>query len=141
MRAAYVQAARGAPAARRSMQWLDLFVSLLVLLAVSLAADHGGAVLAAVAATAPTGVPLSLYLVKSAAERSESTASQFAQLDSFLAGCIRGGLAASAFAAGALWLVRTSKAAGDGTPNLAVLLLAGYGCWGATWALLRHVPV
>lgn len=123
------------------MQWLDLLVSLLVLLAVSLAADHGGAVLAAVAATAPTGVPLSLYLVKSAAEKSESTASQFAQLDGFLASCIRGGFAASAFAAGALWIVRTNKAAGDGTPSLATLMLVGYGCWGAAWALLRHVPV
>jgi hypothetical protein len=123
------------------MQWLDLLVSLIVLVVVSLAADHGGAVLAGVAASAPTGVPLSLYLVKSAAEKSESTAAQFAQLDGFLASCLRGGGAAGAFAAGALWLVRASKASGDGTPSLAALLLAGYGCWGLAWALLRHMPI
>jgi|EP01046_Picozoa_sp_COSAG06_P016775 hypothetical protein len=124
------------------MDWLDLLVSLLVLVAVSLVADHGGAVLAAVAATAPTGVPLSLWLVKSAAEKSAATtAEQLATLDGFLASCIRGGLAAAAFAAGALWLVRSSKATGDGVPTLGLLLVVGYGCWGTAWALLRHLPV
>lgn len=123
------------------MQWLDLLVSLIVLVAVSLAADHGGAALAGVAASAPTGVPLSLYLVKSAAEKSESAAAQFAQLEGFLESCIRGGLAASAFAAGALWLVRASKTSGDDTPSLPALLLVGYGCWGVAWALLRQLPI
>lgn len=124
------------------MQWLDLLVSLLVLVAVSLAVDHGGAALAALVATAPTGMPLSLYLVKSAAERAESSSSsQLAQLDIFLASCIRGGLAAVAFAGGALWLVRTSKGGGGGTPSLAALLFVGYGCWGAAWTVLRYMPV
>ena len=58
-----------------------------------------------------------------------------------LASCIRGGLAAAAFAAGALWLVRSSKATGDGVPTLGLLLVVGYGCWGTAWALLRHLPV
>jgi hypothetical protein len=41
----------------------DLFISVLVLMAVSLAAIRGSAGLAALAATAPTGVPLSMWLV------------------------------------------------------------------------------
>ena len=41
----------------------DLLVSVLVLIAVSLAATRGSATLAALCATAPTGVPLSMWLV------------------------------------------------------------------------------
>ena len=125
------------------MDWLDLFVSLLVLVAVALAADFGSPALAAVAATVPTGVPLSLALVQSAAARAKpplSDAAQLAQLDGFLQACVKGMLAACCFCLAALWLVR-SRAAGDGAPGLGALLLVGYSCWGGAWLLLRHLPV
>ena len=129
------------------MDWPDLFISLLVLVAVSLASDYGSPALAAVAATAPTGVPLSLWLVKTAAAHAKPPlpeAAQLAQLDEFLQACIKGMLAACCFSLGALWLVRSARASSgdhDGVPSLGALLLVGYCCWGVTLLLFRHLPV
>ena len=134
------------------MDWLDLLVSLLVLVAVSLASEHGSTLVAAVAATAPTGLPLSLWLVLQAAARSAAPAqAQAAQVDSFLVAATKGTLCACAFCLGALGYLRSQQHGGGGQTGggaggggvevglLGALLLAGYGCWGAAWLALHSL--
>ena len=89
------------------MQWADILVSVAVLVGVSAAAESGSAVLAAVFATAPTGVPLSLWLVHRAELKAAGTPGSSAEvLETFLWGCIKGLVAGVCFCAGALQLVR-----------------------------------
>ena len=125
------------------MDWLDLLVSLVVLVAVSLASEHGSTLVAAVAATAPTGLPLSLWLVLQAAARSAAPAqAQAAQVDSFLVAATKGTLCACAFCLGALCYLRSQQhggGQGGGGVGLGALLLAGYGCWGAAWLALHSL--
>ena len=109
-------------------QTADLLISVLVLVAVSAAAQYGSPMLAAVFATAPTGVPLSLWLVHRAAKSGD------ASLETFLLACTKGTAALACFCFGGLILTRLSF-----SPSLASLLLVGYGSWAVTWALLRHI--
>lgn len=99
----------------------DLLSSVGVLVAVALAADFGSPLLAAVAATAPTGGPLSLWLVWSAGATPEQRADS---TDKFLVGGIKGMLAGVLFYVGALTVLRSGAASG-----FAPLLLAGFGSW------------
>uniref|UniRef100_A0A7S3W566 Uncharacterized protein n=1 Tax=Emiliania huxleyi TaxID=2903 RepID=A0A7S3W566_EMIHU len=112
---------------------MDLVVSMLVLVAVSAAARSSSPLLAAVFSTAPTGVPLSLWLVRRAAPSAGGSSS--AALDQFLTSCIKGVLALAGFCCGALAVVRKT----GGPPTLPGLLVAGYGSWAAAWLLLRRL--
>ena len=116
----------------------DLLVSVCVLVAVAVAARSGSSIMSAVFSTAPTGVPLSLWLVHRAACTVEGGGkAATVSIDRFLIAVIKGGLALAAFALGALTLLRTL---GDAAPPpLAALLSAGFGAWAAAWGLLRHV--
>lgn len=111
----------------------DLLVSVAVLVAVSMAAHSGSGLMAAVFSTAPTGVPLSLWLVHRAAA---SSAAGGAALETFLRACIKGTVALACFCLGALACVRRSDGA---PPSLALLLVAGFGSWAAAWLALRRV--
>ena len=106
--------------------------------AVAVAARSGSSIMSAVFSTAPTGVPLSLWLVHRAACTVEGGGkAATVSIDRFLVAVIKGGLALAAFALGALTLLRTL---GDAAPPpLAALLSAGFGAWAAAWGLLRHV--
>ena len=116
--------------------WTDFLVSVLVMLAVTAAAHSGSTILAAIFVTAPTGLPLSLWILRRAAE---SSAAGGSLVDPFLVSCIKGSLALACFCMGALTLVRC---AGDGraAPSLAMLLAGGYGSWAAAWLLLGLMP-
>jgi hypothetical protein len=70
---------------------VDLLISVLVLAGVSAAAHAGSPLLAAVLSTAPTGVPLSLWLV----HRADASASA-----AFLLACLQGVGALAAFCSG-----------------------------------------
>ena len=109
----------------------DLTISMLVLVGVALAARSGSSLVAAIFSTAPTGVPLSLWLVHRAASSSGSNLS----IEAFLVAVVKGAIALAAFALGALALV---KAAGD-VPSLGALLGAGFASWALAWALLTRV--
>ena len=110
----------------------DLGISVAVLFAVALAARSGSHFMAAVFSTAPTGVPLSLWLVHRAASAAGSTLS----IDAFLCAVIKGAIALAAFAVGALTYLRYSN---DASPSLLALLSVGFGSWALVWALLRRV--
>ena len=92
----------------------DLAISMLVLVGVALAARSGSELVAAIFSTAPTGVPLSLWLVHRAASSSGSNLS----IEAFLTAVVKGAAALAAFALGGLALL---KAAGD-VPSLGALL-------------------
>ena len=117
---------------------VDLLVSVLVLIAVSAAAHSGSSFLAAALSTAPTGVPLSLWLVHRAAQASD-VSSAAARVEQFLLACIQGTVALASFCLGALFLVRHSPGVGEAAPSLAALLFVGYASWAMAWALLRHL--
>lgn len=111
----------------------DLLISVIVLLAVALAARSANTVLAAVFSTAPSGVPLSLWLVHRAARASGGAQ----QVETFLVAVIKGGLALSSFALGALALCKLQS--GLEAPSLTVLLGAGFTSWALAWSLLQRV--
>ena len=115
--------------------WADLFVSMLVLLAVSMAAQSGSSLLAAAFSTAPTGVPLSLWLVHRAAVEARGDAALVA---AFLGACIQGALALIGFCVGALACLQLTQ---TGLPSLGTILAAGYASWAASWALLRRIAI
>ena len=86
--------------------------------------------------TAPTGVPLSLWLV----HRAASTEGGSLALESFLRSCIKGVLALGCFCFGALALVRLRPSPADGSlPSVGALLAAGYTGWAVAWMVLRSV--
>lgn len=108
----------------------DISVSLIVLIAVALAARSGSSTMAAVFSTAPTGVPLSLWLV----QRASTTGAAPVSVAAFCRACIKGSLALAAFCSGALLLAQGSTA-----PSLAALLGTGYVCWAVAWVLLQRI--
>ena len=112
--------------------WSDLTISILVLLGVAFAARSGSSLMAAVFSTAPTGVPLSLWLVHRASTVASADANMVEQ---FLLACVKGVSALMAFCLGALALVRSSA----GTPSFAEILGVGFASWAVAWALLRRV--
>lgn len=112
--------------------WADVGVSVLVLLAVSGAAHSGSSLLAAVFSTAPTGVPLSLYLVHRATTAGGKMLRP--ELEAFLLACIKGVLALACFCGGALGVLRAGV-----EPSLPLLLAAGYLGWAAAWLLLQKL--
>jgi hypothetical protein len=113
----------------------DMTISLVVLLGVAVAARSGSSTVSAIFSTAPTGVPLSLWLVHRAAE---AGISRGIAIEAFLWAVIKGGISLSAFALGALGLMRCGPP-GE-TPALAALLGAGFTSWGvAMWSLLKYV--
>ena len=143
-------ASRGEPASRgitaalwlrgggSGAQWLDATISVIVLLAVSAAAHSGSSFLAAVFSTAPTGVPLSLWLVHRAACATEDGHSMAIQ--GFLLACIKGAVALACFCVGALALLRVLHYDQVTPPSwlLPSLLTAGYASWVGAWVLLRR---
>ena len=104
----------------------DLGISVLVLLGVAFAARSGSSLVAAVFSTAPTGVPLSLWLVHRAGDT--------VMVENFLLACTKGAAALACFCLGALALVRTSP-----TPSFAALLSVGFASWAFAWVLLRRM--
>ena len=110
----------------------DLTISIVVLLAVALAARSGSALVAAICSTAPTGVPLSLWLLPRAATTKSGTLS----VEGFLLACLKGVLALACFCLGALGVARTSTTE---DPALSALLAAGFASWAAAWMLLQRV--
>mmetsp|Transcript_54686 Transcript_54686/g.159550 ORF Transcript_54686/g.159550 Transcript_54686/m.159550 type:complete len:132 (-) Transcript_54686:108-503(-) len=112
------EAATGLRAAIES--YGGIVISVVVLLAVELAARHGSPRLAAAAAALPTGMPLALFIVAS------RSGGQQGQLVAFADACLRGTLGTVAFA-GALALAARRGVGPAG------LLLAGYAAWFATW--------
>ena len=130
-----VRRLRGGGGGSASM-WADLGISVLVLGAVATAAHSGSTLMAAVFSTAPTGVPLSLWLV----HRAASTEGGSLALESFLRSCIKGVLALGCFCFGALALVRLRPSPADGSlPSVGALLAAGYTGWAVAWMVLRSV--
>ena len=111
----------------------DLTISMIVLVGVALAARSGSSLVAAIFSTAPTGVPLSLWLVHRAASSSSSEGNL--SIEAFLVAVVKGSAALAAFALGALALV---KAAGE-VPSLSALLCAGFSSWALAWAMLKRV--
>ena len=106
------------------MDYADILVSLLVLVCVSIAADHGSPLLAAFAATAPTGTALSLYLIANRRElRPRDT-------ERFLAGASKGLAAAIAFCAAAY--VATRRGVASPVP----LIACGLVGWATAWGVL-----
>lgn len=117
----------------------DLLISVTVLLAVALAARSGSSLMAAVFSTAPTGVPLSLWLVHRAATSSAdpSTAGgSVLSIEGFLIACLKGVAALASFCLGALALARSSAPA---TPSFLALLATGYASWAVAWAALQRL--
>ena len=75
----------------------DLLVSVCVLVAVAVAVRSGSSIMSAVFSTAPTGVPLSLWLVHRAACTVEGGGkAATVSIDRFLIAVIKGGLALAA---------------------------------------------
>jgi hypothetical protein len=112
----------------------DLLISIVVLLAVAMAARSGSSLMAAVFSTAPTGVPLSLWLVHRAAVSTSSPTSTVASnVEAFLLACLKGVAALASFCLGALALSRCVEA-----PSIPALLAAGYASWAAVWFGLRR---
>ena len=105
----------------------DLVLSIAVLIAVSLAAHSGSTWLAAVFSTAPTGVPLSLWLVVRAAGAGGSDPAL--AVEPFLRACIKGTLALASFCIGSLACVKMY--ASTTSPALLAIRLTAVGC---SWA-------
>ena len=118
--------------------WADLGISVLVLGAVAAAAHSGSTFMAAVFSTAPTGVPLSLWLVHRAASGGAQGGGSLA-LQSFLRSCIKGVAALGCFCFGALALVTLRPSPDGSLPSVGALLAAGYAGWAAAWMVLRSI--
>ena len=106
----------------------DIFVSLVVLVCVSFAADHGSPLLAAFAATAPTGTALSLYLIanRRGGGHHQDTAA-------FLIGAAKGLAAAIAFCAAAYAAARRDIA------SPVPLIACGLVGWATAWGVLSAI--
>ena len=102
----------------------DILVSVVVLVCVSLAAESGSPLLAAFAATAPTGTALSLYLIANRRGASQQDTVVF------LGGAARGLTAAIGFCASAYVATRRGVVAPTG------LIACGLAGWGASWFAL-----
>ena len=101
-------------------------ISVGILLLVGFAAELSPAI-AAVAATAPTGVPLSIFIVASRApERSKADI-----LASFTRSLIKGVLSTLAFAVAA-------HACAARNYSVRGILLVGYSVWAATWWVINQ---
>jgi len=110
------------------MNHAEFLISVAVLLAVTFAADQGSPLFAAVASTAPTGVPLSLYLVQGAA----ADGAKGAAAEAFLFAACKGLLAALGFCGGALLAAKNG-----GGESFGSLCLCGYGAWALAWRVLQ----
>ena len=107
---------------------LDVLISIAVLIVVALTAESGNPGLAAVAASAPTGVPLSLYLVWS---RAPPAADHTKVLTAYTGALVRGVYATLAFAL----VARLCATRGYG---LGSILAAAYLAWAAAWWALNR---
>ena len=110
----------------------DLLISFAVLVAVAISADYGSPLLAAVAATAPTGGPLSLWLMLSASPPAQLEAN----IEQFLYASIKGMIAGTAFYVGLLFMLRLGVVEAS---QFGFMLCIGYGSWAAVWFVLQMV--
>eukprot|EP00747_Dinoflagellata_sp_TGD_P081578 gnl/TRDRNA2_/TRDRNA2_161364_c0_seq2.p1 gnl/TRDRNA2_/TRDRNA2_161364_c0~~gnl/TRDRNA2_/TRDRNA2_161364_c0_seq2.p1 ORF type:complete len:117 (-),score=16.99 gnl/TRDRNA2_/TRDRNA2_161364_c0_seq2:147-497(-) len=110
----------------------DLLISFAVLVAVAVTADYGSPFLAAVAATAPTGGPLSLWLVVSSSPAEKVAATT----DQFLYSSIKGMIAGLAFYVGLLLLLRLGVVSAS---NCGLMICGGYLSWAFAWLALQVV--
>mmetsp|Transcript_75059 Transcript_75059/g.140032 ORF Transcript_75059/g.140032 Transcript_75059/m.140032 type:complete len:139 (+) Transcript_75059:49-465(+) len=99
-------------------------ISVGVLLAVELAARHGSSHLAAIAATVPTGIPLSLLILTSKQHGSQE------ELQHFAAACLQGSVSLVCFCLAMFMVARRGGGFGS-------MLCAGYAMWLTSWWLIR----